>query len=76
MQPYVVELGLADRHVTDCELCVCLRNQTSAASGQKAGSFMDTFATGEGEDGAEGGNRSLISSKPEDLATSSFLLMT
>ena len=31
---------------------------------------MDTFATGEGEDRADGGNKVLISSKPGGLATS------
>ena len=70
----VVELGLADCKITDCELPIRLRKPNFCSI--RPGSFMDIFATGEGKDGADGGNRSLISSKPKDLATLSFLLIT
>ena len=59
----MVELGLANRNATDCGL-------------QKAGSFIDTFAIVEGLDGAEGGNISLIFSKPGGSDTSSFVHIT
>ena len=52
----VVELSFTDSNTADRELCVRLPNQILAASGQKTGNFINTFATGEGEEGAEGGN--------------------
>ena len=60
----MVKLGLADQNVSD-----------SAASGQNAGSFMEKFPTGDGEAGADGGNKSLISSSPGGSLISSFLPM-
>ena len=50
-------------------------NKTSTASGQKAGSFIETLATGDVEAGADGGKSLLISSSPGGSLISFFLLM-
>ena len=68
----MVEIGLAYQNVSNRELHVHLSNQTSAASGQNSGSYMETFPTGDGEAGADGGNNSLISSSPEGSLMSPF----
>ena len=75
---HVVELGLAGGNMADRKLCAVCANHTSATSGQKTGSFIETVAavrTSSRTDAEGGGKSTLLSPRALSMAGSCLLLI-